>query len=90
MWEVLIRNLRAIQARSLECKDEINQIVKYAESTKAESKELAYLLICLYAKCNNDDLELNAYFLECFETIGLNAVELGSFKRALDIVTQNL
>lgn len=83
MWDKLTSNLRAIQARSLECKDDINQIVKYAESTKAESKELAYLLICLYAKVNTDDLELNAYFLECFEIIGTNAVELGSFERAL-------
>ena len=86
MWDKLITNLRAIQSRSLGCQDDIAQIVEYAESTKAESKELAYLLICLYAKVNTDDLELNAYFLECFEVIGTNAVELGSFKRALQVL----
>lgn len=86
MWETLTSNLRAIQSRSLECKDDINQIVQYAESAKAESKELAYLLVCLYAKVNTDDLELNAYFLECFEIIGTNGVELGSFKRALQSI----
>lgn len=86
MWDELIMNLEAIALRS--DITEMPKILEYAKSTKANSKELGFLLICFYAKLDDSDLELHSYFLNCFHTIGEHALEMKTFDKALDSVTK--
>lgn len=82
MWSELVKNLEAIKARSNY--EQIDGLIEYAKSTKADSKKLGFLLICLYAQINNDDLELHSYFLNCFHLIGENALGMRTFEKVLD------
>lgn len=84
MWDELIMNIEAMMQRSNLA--EIPKLLEYAKSTKANSKELGFLLICLYAKIDDSDLELHSYFLNCFHTIGENALEMNTFAKTLQNV----
>ena len=84
MWNELVMNIEAMMQRSNLA--ELPILLEYAKSTKANSKELGFLLMCLYAKLDDSDLELHSYFLNCFHTIGENALEMRTFEKVLNMV----
>ena len=101
MWDRLINTLNAIKAR-LEIADRIDSkalkelevILKYTQSTKADSRTLAFLALCLYTKIKTDDLEVNAKFYDVFYELGNEALNIGTYDNLLreihsDIVKNN-
>ena len=90
MWDKLINTLNAIKAR-LEIADRIDSkslkelevIIKYAKSTKADSRTLAFLAVCLYVRVKTEDLEVNAKFFDLIYELGNEALNIGTYDNLL-------
>lgn len=79
----MLNRLRESSGLSAELESELQVMIKYTESSRADSRQLAYLLVVFYAKLKTDDLELNSMFYDAFYAIGEEACTLGTYAKVL-------